>query len=159
MRYRCALVAAALFLAGGSGCSSEDPCGSGDVQTSYTLTASGISVEITTAPYRLTVRDAGGREVLSTAAGADGYSSVAWTTGRLAVHLHDPADRAAPCVTVTHTLRASPPPMKASSASASASTAPTSAARTSSRGRRRADLAPARARRLHLTIPSRRASS
>jgi alpha-glucosidase len=66
---------------------SSDPCVTSDVSPAYVLTAPGISVEIATAPYTVTVKDATGRAVVTSAGagagGADGYGPTAWTTGAI----------------------------------------------------------------------------
>jgi len=64
---------------------------SGDAQTptpverAIALTAEGITVNITTHPYAVSVADASGTTVLSTLPNArgDGYAPIAWTSGRL----------------------------------------------------------------------------
>jgi len=61
------------------------PCGSGTSASSWTLSNSSITVEITGAPYGFTVKDASGRAVLASAGkgGGDGYGSVGWTSGKV----------------------------------------------------------------------------
>ena len=86
-----ALVMVAVSAVGCGGSDSPPSCGGGDVLPSYELTASGITVEITTAPFGVQVLDGEGTEVLATATpGAtdvpDGYAAATWTTGTLQHH-------------------------------------------------------------------------
>jgi alpha-glucosidase len=65
-------------------CGSDPLCGSGKVDSQYTLSNATLTVVITTAPYSLEIRDASGHPVLASAgAGSgDGYGSLGWTTGK-----------------------------------------------------------------------------
>lgn len=66
------------------GCGDNLPCSeSGDVAARYTLTATGITVEIETDPLAVRVLDGAGTEVLATAGDdvATGYTPASWTSG------------------------------------------------------------------------------
>jgi len=61
----------------------DSPPGS-DLPESWTLSAEGIEVEVSRSPYRVSVRDADGREVLgSIDSRGEGYDTIAWTTGEV----------------------------------------------------------------------------
>ena len=67
-----------------AGCRDRGPClRTGHVPDSWTLTASGVTVEVTRSPFAYRVRDAAGTEVLrSLGPGADdGYGTVGFTGG------------------------------------------------------------------------------
>jgi alpha-glucosidase (family GH31 glycosyl hydrolase) len=51
----------------------------------WTIASTGITVEVTRAPYSYVVKDASGKAVLSTAKNGakDGYGALGWTTGRV----------------------------------------------------------------------------
>ena len=76
------------FLALAAACGGDDdgpPPGS-DLPATWTLTADGITVEITRSPYGVRVVDGDGTEVLSSIGPprGDGWAGVAWTTGEIA---------------------------------------------------------------------------
>ena len=64
-----------------AGCSSDEKCGETDVAASYQLSAPGISVEITTAPFAVRVSDGAGTVVVESLTAPDGYAPATWTTG------------------------------------------------------------------------------
>ena len=67
-----------------AGCGAEGPCArDGKLPASWTLSAAGITVDVTRSPFAYSVRDAAGAEVLrSLGPGAgDGYATVGHTGG------------------------------------------------------------------------------
>lgn len=84
MRLRLALVFTAVFAAA---------CSSGD--GSWLISDGGVTLEVTTDPYAMILRDEDGRVVLQSisaaeagAKGGDGYAPVAWTTGDIEMKPH-----------------------------------------------------------------------
>jgi alpha-glucosidase (family GH31 glycosyl hydrolase) len=71
------------FAACGDNATMMDPCGSGSVPDSFTISASGVSVSIQSSPYRYTVSDGSGKAVLTSSQQGDGsgWGALGWTTG------------------------------------------------------------------------------